>query len=245
MSVRPEMHSAEKFAWVAVLVSFTILEVLAINRSDKKVETAREEENKQFQSIAKGITDGYASNQSQFKVTMDEAEKVFGKTKEAADLAKEGINEMMGAGSFLIIFPHGTLSKVEQDEGIFRLYATVRGKHVVWDAEVAMREGPLDEKWYAGPHELFQLRPIAPTHLAVVGGSIHPSKTGTTTYGIQIEARGVWELENLQVRFNPERQKWEFQYWVYKETAGSTPRPPILIKHIDWTSIYFPVFMPQ
>src|ERR1035441_10474178 len=45
MSVRPKMHPAEKFAWVVVLIAFAVLEVLAIGRSDKANESARNLQN--------------------------------------------------------------------------------------------------------------------------------------------------------------------------------------------------------
>jgi hypothetical protein len=55
MSIRPDMHPAEKFAWVVVLVAFTILEVLAIGRSDKDSKDARDSQNQEFQAIAGGL----------------------------------------------------------------------------------------------------------------------------------------------------------------------------------------------
>src|SRR5271156_4821805 len=38
MSLRPEMHFAEKLAWIGLLVAFTVLEVHAIKVGDKKNE---------------------------------------------------------------------------------------------------------------------------------------------------------------------------------------------------------------
>src|SRR5664280_1120660 len=52
MSVRPKMLPAEKFAWVAVLVAFTILEVHAIKMSDENNRSTRDSQNKAFGDIA-------------------------------------------------------------------------------------------------------------------------------------------------------------------------------------------------
>ncbi len=56
MSVRPQMHPAEKLAWVVLLVLFSFLEVRAIHQSDKENDARREAQNQQFKSIVQGIT---------------------------------------------------------------------------------------------------------------------------------------------------------------------------------------------
>jgi hypothetical protein len=70
MSVRPKMHSAEKFAWVAVLITFAVLEVHAISRSDKENKQARDLQNQEFKSIANGLTDAIGADQRHFDATM-------------------------------------------------------------------------------------------------------------------------------------------------------------------------------
>ena len=80
MSVRT-MGAYEKMAWVAVLIAFAILEVLAIGRSDETAKATREAQNKefdrivqkqdlQFRSTVKGLSDSYSLSQAQFDATM-------------------------------------------------------------------------------------------------------------------------------------------------------------------------------
>ncbi|WP_158819233.1 hypothetical protein [Granulicella sp. S156] len=70
MSVRPDhMHIYEKVAWIVLLISFTVLEVRAIGRSDKDNQEARQRQNEQFQRIANGLSDSIRTGNEQFKAT--------------------------------------------------------------------------------------------------------------------------------------------------------------------------------
>ena len=104
MSVRIErIHPSEKFAWVALLVIFAVLEVLAIGRADKANEAAKKQQNKEFRAIADGLTRSYAQSQEQFGQTMEGVGKVFDKTRQAADTAKEAVNTITGGKGFSYI----------------------------------------------------------------------------------------------------------------------------------------------
>jgi hypothetical protein len=59
MSVRPKMHPAEKFTWVAVLIAFAILEVKAISKSDSDSAAKRKEDLEQFSAISESLKDTF------------------------------------------------------------------------------------------------------------------------------------------------------------------------------------------
>ena len=60
MSVRPEMMFYEKAAWVLLLVVFAVLEVRAIDRSDKESMQLRDAQATKFENILLDITGGDA-----------------------------------------------------------------------------------------------------------------------------------------------------------------------------------------
>jgi hypothetical protein len=81
MSLRPVMKVYEKMAWVGILITFAVLEILAIGRSDKDTKDARERQNKEFSQITANqdtqfkttvdrLSESYALNQRQFDMTM-------------------------------------------------------------------------------------------------------------------------------------------------------------------------------
>jgi hypothetical protein len=71
MSIRPQMHTAEKTAWMLTLIAFTVLEVRAIKRSDHENIVKQVEQNDKFQGIAEGLNTAITISREQFKNTMD------------------------------------------------------------------------------------------------------------------------------------------------------------------------------
>jgi hypothetical protein len=70
MSVRPEMHFYEKLAWILVLISFTILEVRAIVKSDQENFANLINQNSKFKETNDSLFWLYILSQSQFTDTM-------------------------------------------------------------------------------------------------------------------------------------------------------------------------------
>lgn len=91
MSVRPKMRPAEKFAWVAVLVSFTVLEIVAIGRADKAAEATRENQNEAFRGIANGLKTSISEAKNHYDSTISHVDSVLGKTEQVAGLTKENL----------------------------------------------------------------------------------------------------------------------------------------------------------
>jgi hypothetical protein len=100
MSLRPEMHPAEKSTWVVVLVTFTILEVLAIGRADKSAEKVREAQNHAFQTIAEELKTSMSLDKTQYDSTITHVDTVLTKTQQAADTAEEAVRDMTGGDSW-------------------------------------------------------------------------------------------------------------------------------------------------
>lgn len=92
MSVRPKMHPAEKLAWVAILVSFTVLEIVAIGRADKAAETTRESQNEAFRGIANGLKTSISEAKNHYDSTITHVDSVLGKTEQAAELSKRNLS---------------------------------------------------------------------------------------------------------------------------------------------------------
>lgn len=244
MSVRPKMHPAEKFAWVAVLITFTILEVLAIGRADKAAEATREAQNQAFNAIAERLEQSITASKSQYDSTIGHVDSVLNKTQEAAGLAKESIEGMVGTGSYLAITPQHVFSPVDRDS--FFLVVTKFGKHIVWDGEVLMAEGPMDEAFFTKPLQTYNLKPITDIHMDGLGVTIHPSKDKENWYGFSFSSRATAGGENLEVRFNKDKSQWEYQGWIFAALSskhGKMPPPPKTIKHIPWTVIPTPIIV--
>jgi len=105
MSVRPKMHPAEKFAWVAVLAVFAILEVIAIGHSDKTNEGIRDQQNAKFDGIAEKLKTNIETSKTQYKDTIDHVDGVLEQTKGVAQIAQENLEDVTGGESFGYVIP--------------------------------------------------------------------------------------------------------------------------------------------
>ena len=76
MSVRPEMHLYEKIAWVTILISFTFLEVRAINTTDSENLATLMNQNSQFKQTQTALFWAYDLDRQGFGQTMSEFSRV-------------------------------------------------------------------------------------------------------------------------------------------------------------------------
>jgi hypothetical protein len=173
---------------------------------------------------------------------MSSVGRVFDKTSEAADAAKDGVTEMTGAGTFLTVYPHGRLLSGKPVDGTFDLLNGVIGKHTVWDGRVFMRDGPIsDPNYLFKPAQEFDLRPVVPTQIAGFGKSIQPSREGITSYNFDLVSRGSFVLEQLDIQFNAKANRWEWRYSIWEpQSFKTTPKPMLLIKRTDWAPMPYP-----
>jgi hypothetical protein len=105
MSVRPEMHFMEKCAWIILLITFTILEVRAISRNDQENKAVRDQQNREFSDIAKGLKDSVSISQSQYDSTIGHVDGVLKTTQGVAEVAQKALVNITGANSYPYVIP--------------------------------------------------------------------------------------------------------------------------------------------
>jgi hypothetical protein len=103
MSVRPRMHSAEKFAWVVLLVAFTIFEVRAISISDSKNEANLNHQKAEFQAIAEGLKLSLTTSTNQYNSTITQVRGVLTTTQGVATVAQNNLAALTGGKSYAYI----------------------------------------------------------------------------------------------------------------------------------------------
>jgi hypothetical protein len=244
-----KMGRTEKAVWTLVMILLVLLEIrtLYLDRDEHDAEQAqaRCEQIEHFGQIADGLERAIANSKQQFDVTVNKADKIFDKTQEAANLAKDGVLELTGADSYMVIYPHGELLGGMPLEGKFDLLNVAEGKHPIWDGRICMKEGSLadPDNLYKSAQE-FDLKPVVPTNLAGFGKSIQPSKTEVTSYNFGVSSRGPLTEEELDVQFDTKTNRWEYRLEIWEpQPFKTTPKPSVLLKKIDWTPIPYPRIM--
>lgn len=102
MSVR-RMLPAEKFAWVAILIAFTVLEVRAIKESDAENRGVRESQNAKFQEIATGLQTSISQGMSQYQSTISHVDGVLKTTQDVAATAKQDLVDVTGGNRVAVL----------------------------------------------------------------------------------------------------------------------------------------------
>jgi hypothetical protein len=94
----------EKIGWVCVAFLLFAVEIKAIyhdrDEHDKEVTAAQERQERNFKAIAGGLESTIKTSQEQFHATMQSSQKIFSKTREAADAAKEGVDNLTGGDGY-------------------------------------------------------------------------------------------------------------------------------------------------
>lgn len=110
MSLRGEIHIFEKAAWIAIIFALIVAEVIAIKRSDDESARQRIEQaskldalNKQTEGINSGLQQSITTGKNQYDSTIGHVDSVLSKTQEAADTAREAVNNITGGKSFLVL----------------------------------------------------------------------------------------------------------------------------------------------
>jgi hypothetical protein len=130
MSVRPKMHPAEKFAWVAVLIAFTILEVHAIRVSDAKNEGTLNEQNQVFKGIADGLKTSMETSKGQYDSTISHVDGVLKTTQNVARLSKEDLEDVTGGERIVAM----EIGEINGDVGVPFVFAPKPG--IVRDVQI-------------------------------------------------------------------------------------------------------------
>jgi hypothetical protein len=240
MTARGELTKPEKIIWVLIAFALFGLETASLYQDRKQAMQQqvddRKEQDDHFEAVLR-------ANKKDFDATMKRSEDIFKKTDQAANLAKEGIEGMTGADSYLTIIPHRSYPPKSDNE--FGLVLGVLGKHTVWDGAVTMREGGFSTvESFSDPNikRFPNLRPITKTHVDFLPDTlIHPKRGEVTLYGFAMTSRGIGDIESLSIRFNEDKKVWEFQYDLFSTPPMMKIKPYPLLKHQDWTPIPSPI----
>lgn len=92
-------------AWIALLITFTILEVKAINRMDKQNETVRDAQNRAFEGIAGDLKTSMETSKQNYETTIGQVKDVLQQAKDISSLTKENLRNITGGTSFAFLLP--------------------------------------------------------------------------------------------------------------------------------------------
>jgi hypothetical protein len=251
MSVRTKMHPSEKFAWVAVLVVFAILEVRAINKSDETNEAIRNGQNQKFQDIADGLQKSVDTSKKQYDSTITHVEGVLKTTNQVGLLAAKNLENVTGGDAFAYVFP----SVISEGNDLVTLNVHNDGAQVLSGVVVTIRRvisgAPEPEATNVGvvmdTSLAIPIGPLAPHEgRTVPGGVIRPilSADGNAVYHIWVNAQNPGTSENLYFRPSKDGQGWAYMLKAWKEATGKrkkgdvfAPREKIWIRYVktrDW-----------
>jgi hypothetical protein len=208
MSVRPKMHTAEKFTWVAVLVTFAILEVLAIGRNDKTAEATRDAQDVKFAAIVQSLKDSIELSKKQYGSTIGHVDEVLQKTKTVADLSEKNLENVTGGNSFAHVTPQIGFTPMP-----FSIYND--GPYILSGVTVNVRRGIAED---GNPDFLgtdFQMGTLAPHQLQIIPKLFiipHPGKAGIDIYVFRITAQNSEVEESIYFKKSATKDS----EWVYR-----------------------------
>ena len=250
VSLRKEPSPIEKAVWIFLIALVMIAEIRNLYISDKQqtetFATINGDLTKTGQEMDKTLQ-GLTVEDGKLGKISDHIDGVAKSSEEAASAAKDGVLELTGADSFMMIYPHGELLNGKPVEGKFDLLNVANGKHPVWDGRIFMKEGSLsDPENLYRPYQEYDLKPVMPVNLAGFGRSIQPPKTGVTSYNFGVSSRRPLTEEELDVRFNAKGNRWEYKYAIWEpQPFTTTPKPWVLLKKMDWSPIPYPRIIGQ
>jgi hypothetical protein len=235
MAVRADKFKVvEKIFWVIVCASLLIWELKVIDDDHATQERQHlaelREQQHEFDRTLKETSDIEQRTTS-----------ILDRTGNVADLASEGLANLLGSKSYPLIFP---IASPQPDS--FYLMVSLLGKHIVWDTQLVSSDRYVDQSFFTDDPALkrYQLQPIVLGDVGRLGPVIAGSKDKETHIGFASTSRGTVSQEDLAIRWNATAKRWEFQYWLFAaEAMTSHPRPPRLLKHLKWTAISAPTYV--
>jgi hypothetical protein len=256
MSMRPKMHPAEKFAWVAVLVAFTVLEIIAIGRGDKAAEATREAQNRAFTAIADGLKTSIDASEGQYRSTISHLDGVLTQTEDVDALTKRTLENITGGDSYIATIPDVALSG---DEITFSV--TNRGKNILTGASVLITTQGVF--WPGVRNQLMDavskrldLPTLHPGERMVIGRSVHllPDRPEDEIQRIYVLISGpnFTTEEFLEFKKTGKDQRggdaWEYKYSIFRMLPyrpyrpGEKIRKDPLLERTEWTTENDPKF---
>jgi len=106
-----DMSTGHKAVYLLLVICLMFIENRAINKDRGDAAAAESQrrlaENKQFQTIADGITASIQASQGQFEATMQQAGKILGTTQQVGKLAQKNLESVTGGDSYAYAVPQG------------------------------------------------------------------------------------------------------------------------------------------
>lgn len=259
MSVRPRMHPAEKFSWVVLLVTFTVLEVIAIGRGERAAEATRAAQNAAFGAIADSLKLSISQSREQYGSTIEhvdgvltETDNVLGTTKKAADLAREGVDDLTGGDTYVVVRP--VFVPLADSSNTFAL-AVADGANckarALQDLSIVIRKLPIPDggtiadlqKVLTSSIDGQTFKGTLPAHVAQPLGKITPALEGESSYLISVFYLNKQTSETLKVR-RGETGTWEYSYVVVEDMLDGDAKRPSTMKQLEKTDPTWRVTVP-
>ncbi len=196
-----------------------------------------------LQTLSDRMTDSSTNARKQFKASMTASNEILRKTGEAADMAAEGVANMTGGDSYLIVAP--IFIPIKQPN-TFELVTTL-GKNckrrTLEDVSILVRKLPIPgEGTVSGYVDQMTSRTRAeaefhgtvPSTEMLPIGQITPDMIGETTYFVNTTYRNKETIETLIVR-RADSGKWEMSFTVGQVTNGTPLHPDSIVKPLEVT----------
>jgi hypothetical protein len=242
MSLRPEMHPLEKFAWVIILVAFTILEVHAINVGDKKNEAILTTQKLAFQSIADGLASSITASKGQYDSTIKHVDGVLTTTQGVSSLTTKTLRNITGGNSYPRVIPGTNIPRAPHHaspNNSFTMTIENTGDEILSQVSVSIAK-MLQDKWSTGglmnPVSIGILSPHS--RILLPRGTMHPEPgaDGVDEYYIVITAQNWETVENLYFRKSKDGTGWAYKAVLNKRTWERNGQPvEAPLETIPWT----------
>jgi hypothetical protein len=267
MSVRPKMQLAEKLSWVVILVTLTVLEVLAIGRNDKATEAIRDAQNLAFKGIADGLNESMTASKGQYKSTIEHVDGVLKTTQAVSSLARENLENLTGGDSYAFVYPDNIIDE-GSDPAHCRFVLKIHndGKQILTGVTVKVTRilisAPEKGFYFPGqPASVPDLTPIEIGTLAPHTGRVMPGPPWTPTlrpdqtgaYLLRITSQNGGFSELLYFKPSKDNRCLAYKFRVTSRAfgqrkAGDFPFEGEWLRNVktrDWTEPTYTLPMPH
>lgn len=233
MSIGPRMRWPEKTAWMVLIFAMLLAEIHSIRfdraTNDAAQEKIRDAENKKFDTIAQGLKDSIDVSKAQYGSTIDHVNRVLDKTQQAADLAKESVENITGGKAYLVLTQLMPLPEKVNPQ--LSWTAFILGNRTVWDVQVQEFEEPNQPQGW--PNRTINLGPVSSKWSQNLLSESMPSRDKVNVYHFTVMSRNMITTEEVKLRFDPSMNEWEGR-WKVEGLASSPFTKNTLLEEIDW-----------
>lgn len=256
VSVRPKMHPSERFAWVAVLIALTYMEVNAIRRSDDYNRRIQERQNAEFQSIAARLKTAIDNSNVQYESTIEHVTAVLEQTRVVNGLAERSLRNITGGDAYLTLLPDVAYSGDDMSFAVVN-----RGRSILAGASLLITSSGA---WIPGmrpmmleqisrtvmlptmhPEERIIIDRQVKLPLGVAGGDIQ--RLYITVQGPNFTTEEYLDFRKIG-NDSSGKNAWEYKYDVFQEASfrlyrpGQKLRKDTLLERASWSTQWDPMF---